>query len=216
MLTTTTTMIDRLLHAHLDIEAAGLVVASQGNISVRDHATMLIKASGIPYDQLTPDHMIRIRLSDGENLGKHKPSTDFHTHHCLYHHFDNLNAIVHTHSVYATAFAAQGLSIPCALTEIADVFGGRVRCLPYCDIGDESIGRAIAKEYNDYPRAVLIARHGVFALGASLGQAIQNAILVEHAAKVLAISRSIWGKLPSELSEHQIIKNHERYQEYGQ
>jgi L-ribulose-5-phosphate 4-epimerase len=212
------TIEQQLLYALLELEGQGLAVASQGNASVRDGDVMLIKASGIPYDDLVPGHMVPVNLIDGSiSNNPFQPSTDTEAHRYIYNKCPEINAIVHTHSTYATAFAAQGLAIPCCLTEMADVFGGRIPCMQYADIGDDTIGRVCVARGIEYYPAFLLANHGVLAVGKTIDEAVKHAVLVEHCAKIIAVSRGLWGKMPLELTSSQIQANHERFStRYGQ
>src|SRR5690348_159562 len=162
-----------------------LVAWTSGNISARDPETQLIviKPSGIKYDLLTPENMVVV---DGDGAiveGPYAPSSDTASHCYIYRHLPDIRGIVHTHSRYATAFAAVGMSIPCVLTAIADEFGGAIPCGGFAPIGGEEIGReVVATLENSKSPAALLQNHGVFTIGPSAEAAVKAAIMTEDNA----------------------------------
>lgn len=196
---------------------AGLVTMHSGNASGfdPDSGTVYIKPSGVDYDSITPKNLASIRLSDGAPLEEGpRPSVDLPHHLFLYRNLPGIRGVVHTHSNYATAFAAVGKPIPLVLTAIADEFGDEVPCAPYVDNEAEHIGAAIMRYRNQGP-AILLGNHGVFTWGDSPASALKAAVMVEDVAKTVWLSLQI-GE-PQALSTEEAAKWHDRYQNrYGQ
>lgn len=140
--------------------------------------------------------------------GELGPSSDTASHLEVYKVRTDVGSIVHTHSRYATAFAAVGKEIPCCLTAIADEFGGRVPCAPYASIGGQEIGKAILNTIGHSP-AVLLKQHGVFTVGPTIRKALQAAVMVEDIARTVAVAMSL-GQI-EELPAEEIAANYERY-----
>lgn len=195
----------------------GLVTMHSGNASGFDAVSghLVIKPSGLDYDKVTPENLVEVRLSDGSKVGDGlRPSVDLPHHLYLYRNLANVRGIVHTHSNHATAFAAAHQPIPLALTSVADEFGGEVPCAPYLDNEGDAIGRGIVQHRGRGP-AILLANHGVFAWGASVGDALKAAVMVEDAAKTLLLARTLGGAVP--LPPEEAEKWFYRYQNrYGQ
>ncbi|MBS1721931.1 MAG: class II aldolase/adducin family protein [Armatimonadetes bacterium] len=195
----------------------GLVTAQSGNVSALDDVRefVYIKPSGINYELLNLTDIVRASLADGTvPTGSLKPSVDLPHHLYLYRNIPDIFAIVHTHSTYATAFAACLKPIPLVLTAMADVFGGEVPCTPYVDNEGEHIGEAILKHKTDAP-AILLGNHGVFTWGKTVKDALKAAVVVEDVAKTVAVAMGI-GKVV-ELSPGEAAKWFDRYQNrYGQ
>lgn len=208
-----------LLSAHQQLVTNQLVAWTSGNVSCRlstPHG-ILIKPSGVPYDKLTANDMIAVGI-DGQTIeGALKPSTDTAAHLYIYRELPEVNAIVHTHSPAATAFSMRGFDMPCALTEMADVFGNDIPCAPYATIGTDDMGRLAVEKLRLYKSgAVLLRAHGVITVGKTIDEAVKRAIYLEHAAKTLLMipqHNNPIQKLPIDA----IRLNHERYQStYGQ
>ncbi|RYG46180.1 hypothetical protein EON79_10795, partial [bacterium] len=173
----------------------------------------VIKPSGVDYDQLTPDMLVEVDLATGEKLpGQLKPSVDLPHHLFLYRNMPEIRSVIHTHSNYATAFAAVGQAIPLVLTAIADEFGAEVPCAPYVDNEGEHIGEAILKYKNRSP-AVLMGNHGVFAWGDSPKSALKAAVMVEDVAKTVWLAKQIGTPvaIPPEEAEKWYDRYHNRY-----
>src|SRR5512147_300653 len=151
-----------LVALHDELPRNGLVVWTGGNISARDPETGLvaIKPSGVRYGELTPERMVVVDLDGRVVEGDLKPSSDTSSHLYVYRHRPDVNGVVHTHSRYATAFAAVGRSIPVHLTAQADEFGGEIPCAGFAFIGDDSIGRLVVDGIGD-STAILLKNHGV-------------------------------------------------------
>ncbi len=195
----------------------GLVVMHSGNVSGldRDTGILTIKPSGYDYDAMTPMDMVPVRLSDGEVLDTRlKPSVDLPHHLFIYRHMPEVGAVVHTHSNFATAFAACHRPIPCVLTAIADEFGGEVPCAPYVDNEGDHIGEAILAHKTQAP-AILLGNHGVFAWGPSVKEALKAAVMVEDVARTVALAERL-GE-PVSLAPEEVAKWSDRYRNrYGQ
>lgn len=194
----------------------GLVTWTSGNVSIRDAETGLvaIKASGVHFGDLTPASVVVVDLEGNLVEGEFKPSSDTASHVYIYRHRADVHGIVHTHSNYATAFAALGRPIPVYLTAQADEFGGPIPCGGFALIGGEEIGRVVVESIGS-SAAVLLKNHGVFTVGPSGQAALKAAVMVED------IARTAWLALqlgqPDEIPAEMIDKLHDRYRhEYGQ
>jgi L-ribulose-5-phosphate 4-epimerase len=201
---------------HLELPKSGLVTWTGGNVSGRDPATghVVIKPSGIRYEDLKPEHLIVLDVDGKVIEGKLKPSSDTASHLYIYRQRADVQGIVHTHSPYATAFAALGRPIPVYLTAQADEFGGPIPCGPFALIGGEDIGRVVVESIGRSP-AVLLKNHGVFTVGASAEKAVKAAVMVEDVARTVWIALQI-GQ-PDEIPAAEVAKLHQRYNNaYGQ
>lgn len=207
---------EQLWKLHLELPKNGLVTWTGGNVSARDPETGLvaIKPSGVMYEDLRPEDHVVLTL-DGEIVeGNLKPSSDTASHLYIYRHRPDVNGVVHTHSAYATAFAAVGRPIPVYLTAIADEFGGPIPCAGFALIGGEEIGQQVVEHIGKSP-AVLLKNHGVFTVGPSAKAAVKAAVMVED------IARAVWLALqlgqPDEIPAEDVAKLHHRYTHvYGQ
>ena len=203
-------------HANIMLPKTGLVTMHSGNASGFDPETktLFIKPSGCDYDALRPEDLPRVNL-DGEVVeGELKPSVDLPHHLFLYRERAEIGGIIHTHSNYATSFAALGKSIPLCLTAIADEFGDEIPCAPYVDNEGEHIGEGILKASNRSP-AVLMGNHGVFAWGKSPKDALKAAIMVEDVAKTVHLAMVLGD--PKPIPPEEAEKWYQRYHTtYGQ
>ncbi len=203
---------------HAELPRNGLVVWTAGNVSARvpGQDLLVIKPSGVSYDDLTPENMVVTDLRGELVEGERSPSSDTAAHAYVYTHMPEVNGVVHTHSTYATAWAARGEAIPCVLTMMADEFGGEVPVGPFAVIGDDSIGRGIVDTLRHHrSRAVLMQNHGPFTVGASAKAAVKAAVLVEEVARTVHVSRQLGEPLPIEQSKIDAL--YDRYQNvYGQ
>jgi len=207
---------EELVQLHLELPKNNLVVWTGGNISARDPETgyIAIKASGIRYEEMRPEHMIVVDLEGKIIEGKLKPSSDTASHLYIYKHRPDVGGVVHTHSVYATAFAAVNKPIPVVLTAIADEFGGPIPCGGFALIGDEAIGKVVVESIGKSP-AVLLKNHGVFTIGGNARSAVKAAVMTEDNARTVWLAMQIG--TPDEISQEDVEKLHYRYTHiYGQ
>ena len=218
---------ERVAALHAELPRNGLVVWTAGNVSERVPATdpevpglLVIKPSGVSYDELTAESMVVCTL-DGTKIvdgtpDSLTPSSDTAAHAYVYEHMDEVGGVVHTHSTYATAWAARGQEIPCVLTMMGDEFGGPVPVGPFAIIGDDSIGRGIVETLAGHRSpAVLMQNHGPFTIGTDARAAVKAAVMVEEVARTVHISRQLGDPLPIE--QRLIDSLYDRYQNvYGQ
>jgi L-ribulose-5-phosphate 4-epimerase len=194
----------------------GLVAWTSGNVSGRDPQTRLIviKPSGVVYEELTPAKMVVVDLEGRRVAGKLNPSVDTPTHLYIYRQRPDVGGIVHTHSNFATAFAAAGKPIPAVLTAICDEFGGEIPVGRFAPIGGEEIGREVVRAIGRSP-AILMQNHGVFTIGADAGAAVKAAVMVEDVARSVYYAMQL-GK-PVAIPKEMVERLHKRYTEkYGQ
>ncbi len=207
---------------HAELPRHGLVVWTAGNVSARvpgsDH--FVIKPSGVGYEDLTPESMVLCDL-DGQVVAgapgsQRSPSSDTAAHAYVYRHLPDVGGVVHTHSPYATAWAACHRPIPCVITGMADEFGGEIPLAPFSIIGDESIGRAIVDTLDGHrSRAVLLANHGVFTIGGDAREAVKAAVMCEDVARTVALARQLGEPVP--IAAEHVDALFDRYQHvYGQ
>jgi len=207
---------EELVQLHLELPKNSLVVWTGGNISARDPESglVVIKPSGIRYEEMRPTHMVVVNLNGETIEGDLKPSSDTASHLYIYKHRPDVGGVVHTHSAYATAFAAVNKPIPVVLTGIADEFGGPIPCGRFAFIGDEDIGRVVVESIGRSP-AVLLQNHGVFTIGKDARSAVKAAVMTEDSAKTVWLAMQI-GE-PGEIPPEDVEKLHDRYTHvYGQ
>jgi L-ribulose-5-phosphate 4-epimerase len=205
-----------LVQLNLELLKNNLVAWTSGNVSARDPETglVVIKPSGVRFDDLVAEDMVIVDL-DGRILeGKRKPSSDTASHLYIYRGREEVGGVVHTHSRYATAFAALGKSIPCVLTAMADEFGGPIPCAGFALIGGEEIGKAVLETIGSSP-AVLLKNHGVFTVGKTALDAVKAAVMTEDVAATVWLAQMMG--IPEQISPENIQKLHHRYTHvYGQ
>ena len=209
---------EEVCELHAELVANGLVSWTSGNLSARvpDTELMAIKASGVAYDALTPEAIVLCDLQGELVEGQLAPSSDAATHAYVYRHMPEVGGVAHTHSPYATAWAARAEPIPCVLTAMADEFGGDIPVAPFALVGGDDIGREIVDtlESSRSP-AVLMRNHGVFALGETPRDAVKAAVMCEDVARTVHLARSL-GAI-ERLAQERIDALYERYQTvYGQ
>jgi L-ribulose-5-phosphate 4-epimerase len=207
---------EELVQLHLELPRNDLVAWTGGNVSARDPESglVVIKPSGIRYEDLRPGQMVVLDLQGRVVEGDLKPSSDTLSHLYIYRARPDVGGIVHTHSRYATAFAAVGKPIPCVLTAIADEFGGAIPCAGFARIGDEAIGRLVVEGIGQSP-AILLKNHGVFTVGKNATAAVKAAVMTEDVAATVWMALQI-GQ-PDEISAEDIARLHDRYLNvYGQ
>jgi len=215
---------ERVAALHAELTRYELVVWTAGNVSERVPAEgvelFVIKPSGVSYDELTPESMVVCTL-DGAKIADGTPdaltpSSDTAAHAYVYQHMPEVGGVVHTHSTYATAWAARHEPIPCVITMMADEFGGEIPVGPFALIGDDSIGRGIVETLRESrSRAVLMAGHGPFTIGKDARDAVKAAVMCEDVARTVHIARQL-GE-PKPIAQSDVDSLYERYQNvYGQ
>jgi L-ribulose-5-phosphate 4-epimerase len=201
---------------HLMLPASGLVTWTAGNISARDPESgfVVIKPSGIMYEALQPEDHVVVNLEGDVIEGDLKPSSDTESHLYIYRARPDVNGIVHTHSPYATAWAANGREIPVYLTAHADEFGCAIPCAGFALIGSEAIGQQVIDHIGDSP-AVLLKNHGVFTIGKNARSAVKAAVMVEDVARTSFLALQLG--TPDIIAPEDVEKLHYRYTHiYGQ
>jgi L-ribulose-5-phosphate 4-epimerase len=203
---------------HAELVRWGLVVWTAGNVSARVPGAELfvIKPSGVSYDDLTAAVMIVCDLDGNVVEGTHAPSSDTAAHAFVYRALPEVGGVVHTHSTYATAWAARGEAIPCVLTAMADEFGGEIPVGPFALIGNDDIGHGIVETLRGHRSpAVLMQSHGVFTIGRDARAAVKAAVMCEDVAKTVHLARALGEPLKIEPAD--IDRLYDRYQNvYGQ
>jgi L-ribulose-5-phosphate 4-epimerase len=203
---------------HAELVRYGLVAWTAGNVSGRVPGTdyFVIKPSGVAYDDLTPDTIVVCDLNGARIEGELSPSSDTAAHAYVYRHRPDVGGVVHTHSTYATAWAARGEPIPCVLTAMADEFGGEIPVGPFAMIGDDSIGRGVVETLDAHRSpAVLMRNHGVFTIGKDARAAVKAAVMCEDVARTVHIARQLGEPVP--IDQADIDRLYDRYQNvYGQ
>ena len=203
---------------HAELVRYGLVVWTSGNVSARvpGHDLLVIKPSGVSYDDLTPESMIVCDLDGTVVEGDFAPSSDTAAHAYVYRHLPHIGGVVHTHSTYACAWAARGEPVPCVLTAMADEFGAEIPIGPFALIGDDSIGRGIVDTLAGHRSpAVLMRNHGPFTIGKDARSAVKAAVMCEDVARSVHISRQLGEPVP--IPKDSVDRLYDRYQNvYGQ
>jgi len=203
---------------HAELVRYNLVAWTAGNISGRVPGTELfvIKPSGVDYDAIAPEAMIVCDLDGTVVEGDLSPSSDTAAHAYVYREMPEVGGVVHTHSPYATAWAARGEPIPCVLTAMGDEFGGDIPVGPFALIGNDDIGRGIvATLRGSRSPAVLMQSHGVFTIGRNARAAVKAAVMCEDVARTVHLTRQLGEPLPIKPSD--VDRLYDRYQNiYGQ
>jgi L-ribulose-5-phosphate 4-epimerase len=203
---------------HAELTRYQLVVWTAGNVSARvpERDLMVIKPSGVSYDDLTPENMVVCDLHGRVVDGERAPSSDTDAQAYVYRHLPQIGGVVHTHSTYATAWASRAEPIPCVLTMMADEFGGEIPVGPFALIGDDSIGRGIVDTLRgSRSPAVLMRNHGVFTIGKDARAAVKAAVMCEDVARTVHIARQLGD--PQPIAQADIDSLFDRYQNvYGQ
>ena len=184
---------EKICTLNIDLVRYGLVAWTAGNVSERlpDGKSFMIKPSGVSYDELTPATMVICDLEGKVLEGDLAPSSDTAAHAYVYKNMPDVGGIVHTHSNYASAWAAIHSAIPCALTAMADEFGGEIPLGPFALIGNDDIGKGIVSTLKGHrSRAVIMKNHGVFTIGKDAKDAVKAAVMCEDVAKTTWIART--------------------------
>ena len=201
---------------HAELVKNHLVVWTSGNVSGRnpESGLVVIKPSGVHYAALTPESMVVVDLDGNVVEGKYKSSFDTRAHVYVYRNRPDVNGVVHTHSTFATAWAAVGRPIPVVLTAMSDEFGGPIPVGAYAEIGGDAIGQEIVRSIGDSP-AILMKNHGVFTVGPTPEAALKAAITVEDAARTVYYAYQLG--VPDEIPAEEVARTHRHYNEaYGQ
>ncbi len=201
---------------HSELVRNHLVAWTSGNVSGRNPATglVVIKPSGVRYEALTPENMVVVDLDGKIVEGTCKPSSDTLAHVYVYSKRPDVNGVVHTHSCFATAWAAVARPIPPVLTAICDEFGGPIPVGRYAKVGGDEIGQEIIRSIGTSP-AILMQNHGVFTVGKTPEAAVKAAVMVEDAARTLYYASQLG--TPEEIPAEEVARAHKRYlDEYGQ
>jgi len=208
----------RVCWANRQLPALGLVSWTSGNVCERDPESGLVavKPSGVLFDELTPDMLPVVRLDGTMVEGDLKPSVDTATALYILEAMGEVHAVIHTHSAYASSFAALGQSIPVYLTEHGDAFGIPIPCGGYAKIGGTEIGREVVRVLRETDLqcpAVLMQNHGVFAVGTSARGALKAAVVVEDIARTVHLARVKGEPIPISPQEAQRLYDvyHSRY-----
>jgi L-ribulose-5-phosphate 4-epimerase len=203
---------------HRELTRYQLVIWTAGNVSARvpGEELLVIKPSGVSYDELDAESMVVTDFTGRLVDGNHAPSSDTAAHAYVYAHLPEVGGVVHTHSTYATAWAARHEPIPCCLTMIADEFGGEIPVGPFALIGDDSIGRGIVETLRgSRSKAVLMGGHGPFTIGRDARDAVKAAVMLEDVARTVHVSRQLGEPRP--LAPLDVDRLFDRYQNvYGQ
>ena len=209
---------EKVCRLNVDLEYYGLVAWTAGNVSERlpDGKSFIIKPSGVSYSELTGAMLVVCDLDGNVIEGELAPSSDTAAHAFVYRAMPEVGGVVHTHSNYASAWSAIHSPIPCALTAMADEFGGPIPLGPFALIGSDAIGRGIVETLKGHrSRAVIMKNHGVFSIGKDAKAAVKAAVMCEDVAKTTWIARTM-GTI-QEISQADIDQLFTRYQEvYGQ
>jgi L-ribulose-5-phosphate 4-epimerase len=197
-----------------ELPKQGLVVWTGGNVSgiVRSAGHVVIKPSGVRFEDLTPESMVVTDLDGNVVEGDYKPSVDLGVHNYIYAHRDDVGGICHTHSPFSTSFALLGQPIPAALTPLVHLLGQEVPCTGYVKPAHLDTGQAIVETAGD-GMAVLVGRHGTFTFGKSPTESVKIAAYLEEAAQTIhyAMLRGEVTSLPQEELERSFRWYHENY-----
>ena len=207
-----------LVALHAELVRYDLVAWTAGNVSARVPGEDLfaIKPSGVSYDDLTAESMVVCDLDGNLVEGDLAPSSDTAAHAYVYRAMPEVGGVVHTHSTYATAWAARAEPIPCVLTAMADEFGGEIPVGPFALIGNDDIGKGIVATLTGHRSpAVLMRNHGVFSIGKNARAAVKAAVMCEDVARTVHVARAGGPLVP--IAPGDIDALYDRYQNvYGQ
>jgi L-ribulose-5-phosphate 4-epimerase len=209
---------EQVTDLHAELVRNGLVAWTSGNVSARVPGSELvvIKPSGVTYDDLRPELMVVVDLDGRRVEGDLSPSSDTESHLYVYREMPDVGGVVHTHSSYATAWAARGEAIPCVITAMADEFGGDIPVGPFALIGADDIGKGVVATLSgSRSSAILMRNHGVFTIGKDARSAVKSAVMCEDVARAVHLARQL-GPV-QRLEQADIDSLHARYKNvYGQ
>lgn len=224
---------EEVLKANLDLPKYGLITFTWGNVSSidRESSLVVIKPSGVSYDDMSVDDLVVVDLSGNIIEGKYKPSSDTPTHLALYRAYENIGGIVHTHSNWATSWAQAGKSIPAYGTTHADYFYGSIPCTRKMSCKEiqgeyeEETGNVIIETFNKNKidpmmvPGVLVHSHGPFSWGKDAKEAVHNAVVAEEVAKMAYQAEHLTNdlsKMQQELLDKHFLRKHGKNAYYGQ
>jgi L-ribulose-5-phosphate 4-epimerase len=222
---------EQVLEANLDLVRRGLVLSTFGNASgvARDQRLIVIKPSGVPYEEMNPEHLVVADMQGQVIEGSLRPSSDLPTHAALYRAFPSVGGIAHTHSEYATAWAQARKSIPCFGTTHADYFHGPIPLTEPMSADEiqgayeANTGAAIVRAFENLDPmsipAVLVANHGPFAWGTDARKAAENAWMLEVVARFAYLTVSINSHaegIGKSLHDRHFLRKHGKNAYYGQ
>ena len=205
---------ENLLSITNKLLAAGLNHGATGNCSCRDRDGFLITPTGVDSSKLTADMMVRMNLSDGSLMqeSKYKPSSEWQFHRAILEKYSEINAVVHTHSVFASTLSVLGQDIPAFHYMIAVAGGSSIRCAPYAMFGTKELSDNILKAIKDR-KACLLSNHGLVAMGEDLNEAFNIAEEVEHLSRLFVEAKRI-GE-PKLLSSKELSEALNRFNSYS-
>jgi len=205
---------ENLLNTTNKLLIAGLNHGASGNCSCRDSGGFLITPTGIDSAKLTTDMMVRMNLSDDlpQPESKYQPSSEWQFHQAILEKYPEINAVVHTHSVFASTLSVLGQDIPAFHYMIAVAGGDSIRCAPYAMFGTKDLSDNILKAIQDR-KACLLSNHGLVAVGKDLNEAFNIAEEVEHLSRLFVEAKKI-GE-PLLLSDRQMVEVLDRFNSYS-
>ena len=221
------TLRKQVYEANMELPARGLVTYTWGNVSGIDRATglVVIKPSGVPYEELTPANLVIVNLENGATVeGNLRPSSDVDTHLELYRQLPKLGGVVHTHSTWATIFAQAGKTIPALGTTHADYFYGPVPCtrpLTEQEVAENyelNTGKVICENVKEFVSAILVAGHGPFTWGKDAAEAVYHAVVLEAVARMAfhTLQLNPEAALPEYVLDKHFARKHGPHAYYGQ
>ncbi len=220
-----------VLAANLELPEKGLITYTWGNVSGidRENNLVVIKPSGVPYEEMKLEHLCVIDLNGNQVEGNLRPSSDAPTHIEIYKQFKNVGGVVHTHSKWATIWAQAGKSIPCYGTTHADYYYGSIPCtrkmkdIEIKDKYEENTGKVIQETFSeinpDNMPAVLVNNHGPFTWGKDAKEAVHNAVVLEEVAMMAFYTRQLDNNIEqinSTLLDKHFLRKHGAGAYYGQ
>lgn len=188
----------QVLLAAQDILAARMVIGTWGNVSIRipGEDLMVITPSGMDYEKLKPEDMVLVDISGRVKEGSYRPSIETPMHLAIYRNREDVNAVVHVHSPYATAFAVAGKAIPVVLEETAQAVGHVIEVVSYARCGSKRLASQVVETLGPSGRAALLAMHGMVGVGSNIKDALKVCYITEKTAMVALLASQL-GPLPS-------------------